>query len=50
MIVVTTPDVPGMRIVSTLGLVRGNTIRARHIGRDISDERHLLFVPPLTKV
>jgi len=35
MIVVTTPDIPGMRIVQTLGLVRGNTIRARHIGRDI---------------
>lgn len=35
MIVVTTPDIPGMRVVATLGLVRGNTIRARHIGRDI---------------
>lgn len=35
MIVVTTPDVPGSRIVQTLGLVRGNTIRARHLGRDI---------------
>ena len=35
MIVVTTPDIPGMRIVETLGLVRGNTIRARHIGRDV---------------
>jgi len=35
MIVVTTPDVPGMRVVSSLGLVRGNTIRSRHLGRDI---------------
>jgi uncharacterized protein YbjQ (UPF0145 family) len=35
MIVVTTPDVAGMRVVQTLGLVRGNTIRARHIGRDL---------------
>ncbi|NJD20992.1 MAG: YbjQ family protein [Gemmatimonadetes bacterium] len=35
MIVVTTPDVPGMRIVQTLGLVRGNTIRTRHLGTDI---------------
>jgi len=35
MIVVTTPDVPGMRIVETLGMVRGNTIRCRHVGRDI---------------
>jgi len=35
MIVVTTPEVPGMRVVATLGLVRGNTIRARHAGRDL---------------
>jgi uncharacterized protein YbjQ (UPF0145 family) len=35
MIVVTTPDVPGMRVVETFGLVRGNTIRSRHLGRDI---------------
>lgn len=35
MIVVTTPDIPGWRITRTLGLVRGNTIRARHVGRDI---------------
>lgn len=35
MIIVTTSDVPGMEIVSTLGLVRGNSIRARHLGRDI---------------
>lgn len=35
MIVTTTRDIAGKRIVRTLGLVRGNTIRARHIGRDI---------------
>ena len=35
MIVVTTPDVPGARIAQTLGLVRGNTIRTRHVGIDI---------------
>ena len=35
MIVVTTPTVPGREIKRTLGLVRGNTIRARHIGKDI---------------
>jgi uncharacterized protein YbjQ (UPF0145 family) len=35
MIVVTTPDIPGMRVVETLGLVRGNTIRTRHVGKDI---------------
>ena len=35
MIVVTSESITGKRIVSTLGLVRGNTVRARHIGRDI---------------
>jgi len=35
MIVVTTNDIPGYRIVQVHGLVRGNTIRARHLGRDI---------------
>lgn len=32
---VTTDWVAGKRVVSTLGGVRGNAIRARHIGRDI---------------
>jgi uncharacterized protein YbjQ (UPF0145 family) len=36
MIVVTTDTVPGYRITRAVGLVRGNTIRARHIGRDIT--------------
>lgn len=36
MIVVTTPDLPGARVAQVLGLVRGNTIRARHVGRDIT--------------
>ncbi len=35
MIVATVPSVPGYRIVKTLGLVRGSSIRARHIGKDI---------------
>jgi len=35
MILVTTETIEGKRIIETLGLVRGNTIRARHIGRDI---------------
>ncbi len=35
MILITTMEVPGHRLVETLGLVRGNTIRARHVGRDI---------------
>lgn len=33
---VTTDFVPGKEVKKNLGLVRGNTIRARHIGRDIS--------------
>ena len=35
MIVTTTETIKGRKIVQTLGLVKGNTIRARHIGRDI---------------
>lgn len=35
MIVVTTEGIANKRIVKTLGLVRGNTVRARHIGKDI---------------
>ncbi len=35
MIVVTAAEISGKRIVHTLGLVRGNTIRARHVGKDI---------------
>ena len=36
MIIVTTDFVPEKNIKKTLGLCRGNTIRARHIGRDIT--------------
>jgi len=35
MIMVTTDFVQGKTIKKTFGLVRGNTIRARHVGRDI---------------
>ncbi len=35
MIVVNTETVPGHRIVESLGVVRGSTIRAKHIGTDI---------------
>jgi len=34
MITVTTETIHGRRIVKVLGLVRGNTIRARHAGHD----------------
>lgn len=35
MILTTTANINGKRIVGTLGIARGNTIRARHVGRDI---------------
>ena len=35
MVVVTSEAVAGKRIVKSLGLVRGNSVRARHIGKDI---------------
>lgn len=35
MIVTTSDSIAGKRIVRTLGLARGNSVRARHIGRDI---------------
>jgi uncharacterized protein YbjQ (UPF0145 family) len=35
MILASCDEIPGRQIIKTLGLVRGNTIRARHIGRDI---------------
>lgn len=36
MIITTTNEIKGKEIDEVLGLVRGNTIRARHLGRDIS--------------
>jgi len=35
MLVVTLDKLPGKRIVKVVGLVRGNTIRARHLGHDV---------------
>ncbi|MCC6144837.1 MAG: YbjQ family protein [Candidatus Hydrogenedentes bacterium] len=35
MIVVTVPEIQGYRIVKTLGLVRGSTVRGMHVGQDI---------------
>ena len=35
MIVTTTDHIGGKKIVRVLGLVRGNTIRTRHLGKDI---------------
>ncbi|MEE8147895.1 MAG: YbjQ family protein [Longimicrobiales bacterium] len=35
MILVTTPEISGRCLAQTLGLVRGSSIRARHLGRDL---------------
>lgn len=36
MIVVNTETIPGVRVAEVRGLVQGNTVRAKHIGRDIA--------------
>ncbi|MHC4067988.1 MAG: YbjQ family protein [Planctomycetota bacterium] len=36
MIVVNTEFIPGKKITQIKGLVQGNTVRAKHIGRDIT--------------
>ncbi len=36
MIVTTTDNVPGKRIIRVLGLAKGNTVRCRHLGQDIT--------------
>ncbi len=35
MMIVNTSEIVGREITEVLGLVRGNTIRARHVGQDI---------------
>jgi uncharacterized protein YbjQ (UPF0145 family) len=35
MIITSTETVPGKNIIEILGIARGSTVRARHIGRDI---------------
>ena len=35
MVVVTTDEIEGVQITRVIGLVRGSTVRARHLGRDI---------------
>lgn len=35
-IVTTANEIPGKKVVKVLGIVRGNTARARNIGRDIA--------------
>ena len=38
MIITTAATIAGHRIVMTFGLVRGSTVRSRHVGRDIMGE------------
>jgi len=35
MIITTTDEIPGKKIVNTLGLVKGSSARARHLGKDL---------------
>jgi len=35
MIVVSTETIPGKNITESMGIARGSTVRARHLGRDI---------------
>jgi uncharacterized protein YbjQ (UPF0145 family) len=35
MLITTTDSIAGHRITTHIGLVRGNTIRAKHVGKDI---------------
>lgn len=36
MLIVTTDNIPGKEIIEVKGLVRGSTIRSKHLGKDIS--------------
>lgn len=43
MIIVNTNEIAGKKVSETLGLVKGSTIRAKHIGKDIAASfRHLI--------
>lgn len=43
MLLVNTPTIPGNEITNVLGMVKGSTIRAKHIGKDITSAfRHLV--------
>lgn len=43
MILVNTDYVPGKKIVRTFGIAKGSTIRAKHIGKDITSAfRHIV--------
>ena len=53
MIVVTTSEISNYRVVETIGLVKGNTIRVRHVGTDIVAALRTLVggeIPEYTKM
>ena len=35
MIITTSEQIEGKKVIRTIGLVKGSTVRARHVGRDI---------------
>ena len=35
MIISTTPNIEGRKVIETLGIARGNTVRSRNVARDI---------------
>lgn len=53
MIVTTVSELPGLRVTRALGLVRGNTIRTKHLGKDILASLRFLVggeIPEYTKM
>ena len=53
MIIVTSSSITGMRVAQTVGLVYGNTVRCRHVGKDIMAALRNLVggeVPEYTKM
>jgi uncharacterized protein YbjQ (UPF0145 family) len=53
MIITTVSELPGFRVNRALGLVRGNTIRAKHLGKDILAGLRFLVggeIPEYTKM
>lgn len=53
MIVSTTSNIPGKDVVQVIGLAKGNTIRARHVGSDIVASLRMIVggeIPEYTKM
>jgi uncharacterized protein YbjQ (UPF0145 family) len=49
MILASSDDIPGRRIIKTLGLVRGSSIRARNVGRSIIAHLRVLVGGEITE-